>query len=130
MRFDQQQIEAARELQQLGLHWDPRAGHYVFDETGVCQKSSPFQPGVYFILNYEYFMRQVGGVERFKEIMTWLPTWHDAREILASLGVGSGEVAERLRDRHAIEEDCELFVLYEKIAERLRHAREDRGAVG
>ncbi len=42
----------ARELRRRGLPWTPQAGHYVFDETGFCSKGSPFQEGVYFILNY------------------------------------------------------------------------------
>ena len=89
-------------------------------ETGFCSKTSPFQEGVYFVLNYDYFIRQAGGVERFKEIMLWLPTWHDVREILHSFGVSDEEVAAELRDRGAIEGHQELLVLYEMSAERLR----------
>jgi hypothetical protein len=109
----------ARELRRLRLPWEPKAGHYVFDETGFCSRGSPFQHGVYFILNYDYFMNQVGGVERFKEIMLWLPTWHDARNILQSFGVSDQEVAAELRERRGIEYERELLVLYELIAEEL-----------
>jgi hypothetical protein len=105
----------ARELRRLGLPWEPQAGHYVFDETGFCTKGSPFQEGVYFILNYEYFMRQAGGVECFKRIMLWLPTWHDARQILQTLGVQDEDVASELRSGNAIENQRELLTLYDLI---------------
>jgi hypothetical protein len=115
----------ARELRRLDLPWEPRAGHYVFDETGFCSKESPFQDGVYFILNYDYFMNQAGGVERFKEIMLWLPTWHDARNILQSFSVSDQEVAVELRERRAIEDGRELLVLYDLIAEHLNHSKQE-----
>jgi hypothetical protein len=120
VKFRPEEIEMARELVRLGLSWEPRAGHYVYDETGFCSKGSPFQDGVYFILNYEYFMRQAGGVERFKSMMTWLPTWQDAREILQTCGVSNEEVATELREQQAIENQQELLVLYRMIAARLR----------
>jgi hypothetical protein len=120
LQFRPEEIGMARELRRLGLPWEPKAGHYVYDETGFCRKASPFQDGVYFVLNYEYFMRQAGGVERFKEIMLWLPTWHDVREILETFGVSNKDVAATLRDRGAIERHQELSVLYEMIADRLR----------
>jgi hypothetical protein len=122
MQFSPEEINMARILRRLGLPWEPRAGHYVYDEAGFCRKGSPFQPGVYFILNYDYFMNQAGGVERFKEIMLWLPTWHDARSILQSFGVSDQEVAVELRERRAIEDERDRLVLYELIAEELRHS--------
>lgn len=120
MQFPPKVIERAREFQEMGLLWEPKAGHYVYDETSFCRKSSPFQDRVYFILNYDYFMDQVGGVERFKAIMTWLPTWHDCREILRQYGVSDKEVAGTLRDRGAIENASELSVLYDVIAALLK----------
>ncbi len=67
-------------------------------------------------------MRQAGGVERFKVIMLWLPTWHDAREILQNFRVSNEEVATALRDRGASERHQELLLLYEILAERLRRS--------
>jgi hypothetical protein len=49
MQFRPQEIDMAHELRRLGLPWEPRAGHYVYDETGFCSKGSPFQDGVYFM---------------------------------------------------------------------------------
>jgi hypothetical protein len=120
MRFTAEEIEMARQLRRLGLPWEPRAGHYVYDETAFCQKGSPFQDRVYFILNYDYFTNQVGGVDRFKQIMLWLPTWQDARELLRSLGVSDGEVAAALQKQHAIQKQRELLSLFEMIAARLQ----------
>ena len=122
MNFGQAEIEAARRLRRSGLSWEPRAGHYVYDETGFCKQASPFQEKVYFILNYPYFMRAVGGVESFKEIMLWLPTWDDLREVLRDLGVSDADVARLLRKRKAIESAQERLALYELVESRLSKA--------
>jgi hypothetical protein len=124
VRFSDEDIAAARRLRELGLAWQPRVGHYVYDETSFCKKSSPFQPGVYFILNYDYFMGQVGGVDRFREIMLWLPTWHDAREILRTYAVSDEAVADELRRRQAIERQRELIEMYAMIADKLRDSKQ------
>ena len=82
---------------------------------GVCKQASPFQEKVYFILNYPYFMRAVGGVQRFKEIMLWLPTWDDLRGVLRDFGVSDVDVASFLRERKAIESGQERLALYELV---------------
>jgi hypothetical protein len=122
MRFTDEEITLARKLRDEGLPWEPAAGHYVYDETGFCKQSSPFQDGVYFILNYSYFMKAVGGVERFQEIMTWLPTWYDAREILRTYRVPDQQVREYLVNNQAIERGIERLSLYELIASRISAA--------
>ncbi len=120
MRFTEAEIQLARQLRDQGLAWEPRAGHYVLDPTEFCQQASPFQDRVYFILNYPYFMKTVGGVERFKEIMIWLPTWQDAREILRGLGVSDRTVARYLEDGEAIAVGSERLALYELISQHLK----------
>ena len=112
MRFSDDEIRFAKHLRENGLSWEPLAGHYVYDETGFCKQESPFQDKVYFILNYDYFMRAVGGVERFKEIMIWLPTWHDVRELLRSHGVSDAGVSDYLTRDKAIEQHTERLALY------------------
>ena len=116
MQFSQEEIELAKRLRAHGLTWEPRAGHYVYDETGFCPHESPFQDKVFFILNYKYFMKVVGGVDRFKEIMIWLPTWHDSRQILRSLQVSDSRIAAYLEQHKAIENGCERKALFELIA--------------
>lgn len=123
MRFTSEEIAFAKHLRHIGLEWEPAAGHYVYDQTGFCQQRSPFQEKVYFILNYNYFMKAVGGVERFKQIMIWLPTWHDVREILRSLEISDQEIASYLESHGAIEAGNERLTLYEMIAEQLANRR-------
>ena len=115
MYFSDLEIEAARRLRQLGIPWEPRAGHYVFDETGSCSHASPFQEKVFFILNYDYFMRLVGGLERFKQIMLWLPTWEDLRQILRERGLSDVVVAKYLAEQQAIEAGQERLALYRLV---------------
>ncbi len=122
VHFTQDHIDLAVHFKQLGLPWEPAVGNYVYDAAHEVQPSSPFQDRVYFLLNYDCFMRKVGGVERFKQIMTWLPTWSDAREILKSLEVGNAEVQQELIRTDALRCECELLVLYELIADRLTTA--------
>ncbi len=120
MQFRETEIELARHLRDLGLQWQPKPGHFVFDETGLVDRPSPFQDHVYFILNFDYFMELAGGIERFKKIMTWLPAWCDARAVLQSLGVTDVQVGEVLHREHAIERRSELESLYQLIESTLR----------
>lgn len=115
MHFSEAEIEAAKRLRRSGRPWEPRAGRYVYDETEFCKQTSPFQEKVYFILNHPYFMRAFGGVERFKEIMLWLPTWDDLREVLRDYGVSDVDVASFLKERRAIESGQERLALCELV---------------
>lgn len=124
MRFEDDLIEMAIRFKKMKLDWEPAVGHYVYDADGVVESGSPFQDGVYFLLNYDCFMQRVGGVQRFKQIMTWLPTWEDAREILRSLGVTDREIQQRLMTERAIEEGEELRALYHAIDMALRLTNE------
>lgn len=119
-QFTDEQIRQALRLKQLGLPWKPQAGHFLLDPTGFCQQPSPFQPGVFFILNYDYFMKKVGGVEKFKEIMVWLPSWSDARELLRQFDVEDTFVAQTLAERKSIEHGNELTTLLDLLTDVLR----------
>lgn len=120
MQFSDEEIQLAKNLRQHGLAWVPKAGHYIYDQTGFCKQPSPFQEKVYFILNYDYFMKAVGGVERFKEIMIWLPTWYDARQLLRSCDVSDQNILDQLCNQRAIEQGKERVALYEIIASVLK----------
>lgn len=124
MNYTVEEIKLARQLKSAGLPWEPQAGHYVYDETGFCKQASPFQEKVYFVLNYAYFMKAVGGVERFKEIMTWLPTWDDAREILRNYDMSDEEILQQLGAEKAIEKGTERYALYQLIASSLKNSKE------
>lgn len=119
MRFTEREIELARRLRDLGLAWEPQAGNFVLDENDCLQRSSPFQPGVFFVLNYEHFLKLLGGLDSFRQQMLWLPTWSDLRRILADLGVTHHQVAVYLQQREAIENACEREALYEFVEQQL-----------
>ena len=125
MNFSNDEITLARRIKNNGLHWEPRAGNYIYDETGFCKQPSPFQWKVYFILNYDYFMKKAGGVNRFKQMMIWLPTWDDARDILKSLSISDQEVVAELKKRQAIEHGTERLALYEMIYKLLKNRATD-----
>lgn len=84
---------------------------------GRHRQSIPANPS-----NYPYFMKTVGGLERFKEIMVWLPTWYDAREIVRRLDVSDQEVFAHLRETEAFESGRERLALYNLIASRIAAA--------
>ena len=113
--FSETEIKLARQLREHGLSWEPAVGHYVYDETGICEKGSPFQEKVYFILNYAYFMQLVGGVDRFKATMLWLPTWEDLRAILRGFGYCDLEVANSLAANNSIGTGEERLALYKFV---------------
>ncbi len=126
MRFSQQDIDSARRLRELGLSWFPAPGHFVFDEAGVVEQPSPFQERVYFILELRHFLRRTGCVDRLKSALFWLPTWHDARELLHSHGVADSEVADALHNAGYIDSWSELLTLYGLIAIGLQRAPRSR----
>lgn len=43
MIFSEQEIEIAKEIHELDLQWQPKAGHSVFDLKGVIEKTHPFK---------------------------------------------------------------------------------------
>jgi hypothetical protein len=119
MQFNQRHIDLARELQSLRLPWTPAVGHYVYDVYGKIQQASPIQDRVFLIHDRDEFLKRAGGSEPFKQLMVWLPTWNDAREILRSLGVADADVELELVRKAAIADGTELLSLYELIAQRL-----------
>lgn len=112
-------IDLARRLKRLGLPWEPCPGHYVYDETGLIEPPSPFRARVYFILDLKHFLRRTGTLEELKVRFTWLPTWEDARNLLADLGISDEETAERLRVAQSVEGRRELADLLQWIGDEL-----------
>ncbi len=115
MLFTNEEIVLARSLREHGVPWQPAAGNYVLDEEGVVERGSPFQRGVYFVLNFDHFMAMAGGPDRFRERMLWLPVWEDCRNVLHQLEIDDEDVAGLLASVHAIESRRERVVLYELI---------------
>jgi hypothetical protein len=117
--FSDDEIDLACHLKSLGLPWEPQPGHFVWDETGLIEQTSPFHDRVFFILDLKHFLRRTFTIENLQKKFYWLPTWQDAREILQNLGITSGEIAERLLQEQAVEKDMERLVLYRMIHEGL-----------
>lgn len=127
MQFSAQEMYWAKQLHEFGLPWEPCPGHYVWDVAGFIEQPSPFQEGVYFILDLKHFLRRTGTLDTFKASMIWLPTWHDARAILAAMGVADTVIAEELQAQSALEHGEELLTLYLLIAS---HLQETADVVG
>ncbi len=117
MKFSENEISIAKRLHDLNLPWEPRVGNYVYDLKGIIDKSSPFQQGVYFILDLKHFIRYAGSVEGIKKSMCWLPLWEDCRNILINLGVNWKTVQKQLIEMKAFENNQERGFLYKIILE-------------
>lgn len=122
VHFTPREIELAIRAKSLGLVWEPKVGNFVHDTQAVVQPTSPFQDRVYFILNHDYFMKKIGGVGRFKEVMTWLPTWEDLRQELGARGISGEQIAARVAASGAWAAGNEREVLYQWWVELLEQA--------
>jgi hypothetical protein len=92
--FGERYRQAALRLKQAGLRLGAaRRDCFVWDPHGWIPVDSPFPGRVYFILNLGHFVRLLGTVERVKENLVWLPTWHQARLVAERLGVGEETTA-------------------------------------
>lgn len=118
MKFSERMIELAVQFKAGGVPWTPAAGDYVLDREGIVDRGSPFQPGVYFVLNYDHFMRLAGGEDAFRRRLVWLPTWEQCREILRQSGMTDGQLQAELVKRNAIAGGTERLAVYELIADR------------
>jgi hypothetical protein len=117
--FDEKVIQAARQLKQLGLPWQPHVGCFVWDPDGTIEAESPFPGRVYFILSLPRFIAIFGSVEAMREKLVWLPTWHQARLLCRRMGIKDEEVAALWRSGRCRNPGDEALLLYEKLAETL-----------
>ena len=120
MKFSEREIAIAKKLHALNMPWQPQAGHYVFDMKGIIEKSSPFQTGVYFILDIKHFLSRAGSIEEIKAAMCWLPLWEDCRKILTSLNVPWDQIENWLAKTSAFQNADERLILYEIILEAIQ----------
>ena len=100
MHFTKQEIDHATRLKGLELDWNPTAGDYIFDASNALRPSSPFQDGVYFILDLDCFLHAVGGLDAFKRLM-----------------VSNAHIHDELKRARAFDEHHELTCLYHLIEE-------------
>ncbi len=115
MTFSDRMIELAIAMKSAGVPWQPSAGHYVFDKGRIVQRASPFQDGVYFVLNLPHFVKLAGGVDAFVDKMVWLPTWEQARQVLRDAGMTDQCLQSVLLEKNSIARQEELVTLYELI---------------
>jgi hypothetical protein len=123
MCFNAEEIRLARKLRDLGLSWEPQVGQYVWDEDGVIDQPSLVQDRVHLIHDLRYFQRQAGSKRGLKDTLCWLPTWREARQLLRSKGLSDLKVLAALVKSDALEQDSELAVLYQLLADELSEAR-------
>lgn len=123
MRFGDREIVAARSLKEQGLPWQPGPDYFGFDEAGITEQPSPFQPRVYFILDLKQFLRWSRTVEQLKTAMFWLPMWHGARASMRSMAVTDEAVVDALRHDRSVESGSELLTLHRLILARLLQGR-------
>lgn len=119
IRFTDEEIRYAIELKRKGLNWEPRPGHYVWDEAGMIEAPTPFQEKVHLIHDLEQFARRPERISLLQASLVWLPTWHDARALLDQMGISNETIVHRLRAEKAIEHGKELLTLYKLINEHL-----------
>lgn len=103
MWFSRAEIAAAVKLRDLGLEWRPQPGLFIWDETHRIRPSSPFQRGVYFLLDVQCFVDYFGGAQQLQQAVVWLPTWEQSRQLLTRCGLEAEEVAVRLRAAESLE---------------------------
>jgi hypothetical protein len=102
----------ARELKVAGLLWEPQVGCFVWDPEQTIPAPSPFGERIYFVLNLNRFLQFYQDLDELREKLVWLPTWHQARQLLLRLGVENAATAGSPEE--------EFLDLYERIQDALR----------
>jgi hypothetical protein len=121
--FEAGHVELAKELKGLGLPWTPHVGCFVWDGDGIIEAGSPFPEKIYFILSLPRFLSIFGTIEAMREKLVWLPTWHQARLLCRKFGIEDKEIADLWASGRTVNPGDELLVIYQKLAEALRHPR-------
>ena len=118
--FDERHCRAALQLKEAGLPWHPHVGCFVWDREGCIEVPSPFPERIYFILNLGHFLRLLGSIEDVVQKLVWLPTWHQARQIGAKLGIEDKELSDIFSGSAVPGPGQDLLALYGRILENLR----------
>jgi len=120
--FDGRCRQTALRLKMAGLAWEPHVGCFVWDPDCWIPVDSPFPDRVYFILNLRHFVRLLGAVERVRDNLVWLPTWHQARLVARKLGVDEAALCDIWAAGSAPAPGEELLRIYERILAELEKA--------
>ncbi len=121
--FEERHCLLAWRLKEAGLGWSPHVGCFVWDREGVITVPSPFPQQIYFILNLGRFLEIFETLEKMKEKMVWLPTWHQARLLADRMGIDSQEICGLWSSESIKTQGDELYALYELLLERLQVIR-------
>ncbi len=118
--FSEELCRKAREIKEKGLEWEPHVGCFVWDPEGTIPAPSPLGDRIYFILNLNRFLQFYENIEIMKKKLVWLPTWHQARQILAPAGKSKSEQGARTNEQaeeHSLSNDSELdyIRLYDRV---------------
>ncbi|MEM7473443.1 MAG: hypothetical protein AAF483_00480 [Planctomycetota bacterium] len=122
VRFSDEELELAQLFKAYGLDWTPEVGHFVLDQSDLIDCESPFQDGVFFILDLKHFLRRSETIENLKQSVCWLPTWEQMRELLREYDVSDAQVSERMQETSAIDHGTERLELYRMLEERITGA--------
>ena len=117
--FSDAVCRTARALKEKGLAWRPYVGCFVWDEKEIIPVSSPFPHRTYFILTLGHFLKHFTTIENMQQDLIWLPTWHQACQLCRMRGIGSSEIAQRIRVKMEAEPGVDLVALYELLLENL-----------
>ena len=88
--FDRRILIGAFNLKRHGLPWRPHIGCFVWDCEDQIAAPSPFPLNIYFVLNLNRFTSIFGNMEKMKEALVWVPTWHQAIALCGTLGITVG----------------------------------------
>jgi hypothetical protein len=83
--FNQKICQSALEMKPLGLMWRPHVGSFVWDPDNNIKQASPFPDRIYFVLSMPRFLENFGNTMKMVEQLVRLPTWHQARDVIADI---------------------------------------------
>ncbi len=109
--FEPSHCEMAAALKAAGLPWRPHVGCFVWDRDGHIPAPSPFPNRIYFILNLGRFRETFGDDDAIQEKLVWLPTCHQARELLHRMGMDTEKIRASVRAAHGREPGEDLLEL-------------------
>ena len=124
--FDRRHCEMAARLKEAGLRWFVHPGCFAWDPDGLLIDSSPLPNRIYFILNTSIFARALGGIEKVRRKLVWLPTWHQARLLCREYEVPDEAVAAIWPSSVPMGPGDELIALYGLLLEKLHERSREK----
>lgn len=117
--FDQRVLDAALRMKRLGLAWRPHIGCFVWDHDQRIVAPSPFPLNVYFMLSLRHFLTLLGSLDKIREALVWVPTWHQAHLVWLQLGDSPKTLLTSFQQNHCASAADALLFLYHRISDAL-----------